>query len=482
MVCNFIKLKIEQHKGVYLYEVSFNPPIDSSHLRVKYLNEHKERIGGTKIFDGTTLYLPISLQDDLTTLFSKSVEGTEIEIRLLFKRKESIKDCLQLYNVLFDRVMKTLNFIKFNRKHFDPSQPKVIPMAKLEVWPGFVTAVDVYDGGLMLCCDVSHRLLCQKTVLDMLIEIYQRDKTGYQDKAKKLFIGNIVLTRYNNRTYKIDDICFSQNPHSKFEYRTGSCSYLEYYKSHHNINIRDERQPLLISIKHSNRNDTSNSDNIRFCLIPELCFLTGLHDEVRSDKKLMREISSCSSVLPNQRMLALNNFIKSVSENHEANDILEKWGLSLVKNDQSFVGRKIDSEKIYFAKKSVSAGLMTEFSKDVSNNIILEVVNLKKWILIHHKNDLRSATTLVNNMERCCESFGMKICKPKIVSLEVDRVDTYVDALRRNLSMETQIAVCICPSSRDDRYCAIKKICCSEAPVASQVIQISNVMDFYFSD
>lgn len=474
LVCNYIELKFEPNKGVYMYEVSFNPPVDSSHLRMKYLNEHRTKIGGTKIFDSVTLYLPILLQDNLTTLFSKSVDNTDIEIRLLFKRKESLKNCLQLYNILFDRVMKTLNYIKFDRKHFDPSQPKVIPMAKLEVWPGLVTAVDVYDGGLMLCCDVSHRLLCQKTVLDMLIEIYQHDKSSYQDKAKKFLIGNIVLTRYNNRTYKIDDICFSQNPHSKFETRTGSCTYLEYYKSHHNINIKDERQPLLISLKHARRNDTSNTDDIRFSLIPELCFLTGLHDEIRSDKKLMREISSCSSVSPNQRILALDNFIKNVNKNDEAKAILENWGLSLVRTDQSLVGRKIDAEKILFANNTVLAGPTSDFSRDVCNNVILEIIDLRNWILIHYKNDLRSAKALVNNMERCCESFGMKVCKPKIVSLELDRVDTYVDALRRNINTDTQIVVCICPTSRDDRYNAIKKICCSESPIASQVIYFNS--------
>ncbi|XP_015025392.2 protein argonaute-3 isoform X3 [Drosophila virilis] len=468
--CNYIGVKSDPKKGVYLYEVRFNPPVDSIHLRMKYLNEHKNRFGGAKTFDGSILYLPILLERELTTFVSKNVENKDIEIRLLFKKKESLKNCIQLYNILFDRVMKSLNYVKFDRKHFDPSRPKVIPMAKLEVWPGYVIAVDEYDGGLMLCCDVSHRLLCQKTVLDMLIEIYQHNKINYQDIAKKYLVGSIVLTRYNNRMYRIDDICFSQNPHSEFETRTGSQSYVEYYKNHHNIYIKDGKQPLLISLKQMRKEKTVNTENIQFCLIPELCYLTGLHDEIRSDKKLMREIATFTSVTPNQRILALDKYFKNVSENDEAKEILENWGLSLFKNYHNAIGRKMDSEQIYFANQCILADHKADFSKDVTNNEMLEVKHIKSWIVIHQKNDVRSAKAFLTNVERCSEAFGMSICKPTIITLEQDRVDTYVDALRRNIRTQTQIVVCICPNIRDDRYSAIKKICCSELPVASQVI------------
>lgn len=469
--CNYVGLKSDPSKGVYLYEVRFNPPVDSAHLRMKYLNEHRDKFGGVKTFDGSTLFLPILLKEELTTFVSKSADNTEIEVRLLFKKKESLKNCIQLYNVLFDRVMKTLNFVRFDRKHFDPTQPKIIPVAKLEVWPGYVTAVDEYDEGLMLCCDVSHRLLCQKTVLEMLTEICQHNRNNYQDIAKKYLIGSVILTRYNNRTYKIDDICFSENPQSRFETRTGSCSYLEYYKTHHNINIKDDRQPLLISIKQQRKNEASaKEEEIRYCLIPELCYLTGLHDETRADKKIMREIATFTRVSPNQRMLALNKYIKNVTETPEAKKILSDWGLSLTKKSLNLIGRKIDAEQIYFANKSISAGPKADFSRDAVNNELLEVVHLNNWILIHQKSDFKCSKAFLMNMERCCGAFGMKLSKPKILALDQDRVDSYVDALRRNICGQTQIVVCICPSSRDDRYSAIKKICCAEIPVASQVI------------
>ncbi|XP_068143440.1 protein argonaute-3 [Drosophila tropicalis] len=468
LACNYVELKSDPRKGVFLYEVRFFPTVDSIQLRVKYLNEHKEKIGGTKTFDGTTLYLPILLKEKMTRFVCKTANNSDIEIKILFKKKESLKNCSQLYNILFDRVMKTLNYVRFDRKQYDPSRPKIIPLGKLEVWPGYVIAVEEYEGGLMLCCDVSHRLLCQRTVLDMLIEIYQHNKNLYQEVAKKSLIGSIVITRYNNRTYRIDDISFDQNPLSTFDTRNGSISYLEYYQKHHYINIKDNKQPLLLSVKKTRGNDSLQTDDIRFCLIPELCYLTGLSDEIRADQKLMRDIVTFTRVSPNQRMLALNKFYENVSESEDARKILENWGLSLFKKYNNLIGRQMDQEKIYFASKSVSAGKNSNFSRDAMNNEMLQIVHLRSWIIIHFRNDLKVVKSLLDNMERCCKSFGMSMIKPKIFSLDQDRLDAYVDTLRKNIGMDTQIVVCICSNSRDDRYSAIKKICCSEIPVPSQ--------------
>lgn len=303
LACNYIKLTSDPNKGVFVYEVRFTPNVDSTSLRMKYLNEHRDKFGGTKTFDGVTLYLPILLKDKLTTFVSQSkADNSDIEIRVLYKRQENLKNCIHLYNVLFDRVMKTLNYVRFDRKQFDPTSPKIIPQQKLEVWPGYVTAVDEYEGGLMLCCDVSHRLLCQKTVLEMLVDIHKSNSNSFQEAAKKTLLGSVIITRYNNRTYRIDDLCFDKNPMSTFPTKDGAISYYDYYLKNHNITIRDKSQPLLISIKKQKLANNQQAEDIVFCLVPETCYLTGLTDNMRSDFRLMREIATFTRISPNQRL------------------------------------------------------------------------------------------------------------------------------------------------------------------------------------
>jgi aubergine-like protein len=44
-------------------------------------------------------------------------------------------------------------------------------------------------------------------------------------------VGNIILTKYNNRTYRVDDILWDSNPMTEFNFANGGkISYYEYYK------------------------------------------------------------------------------------------------------------------------------------------------------------------------------------------------------------------------------------------------------------
>lgn len=89
-------------------------------------------------------------------------------------------------------------------------------------------------------------------------------------------IGTVVLTKYNNNTYNITDVDYSVNPESTFAKKNGEqISYCEYYRTKYNIEIRDKRQPLLVTrSKPRDRRAGKAEDNLVY-LIPELCNSTG---------------------------------------------------------------------------------------------------------------------------------------------------------------------------------------------------------------
>ena len=69
-----------------------------------------------------------------------------------------------------------------------------------------------------------------ETVLDQLTECHKRDPKNYQNMATKLLLGQIVITRYNNKTYRIDEICFDKTVSDTFEMKDGSKKdYKTYY-------------------------------------------------------------------------------------------------------------------------------------------------------------------------------------------------------------------------------------------------------------
>lgn len=96
------------------------------------------------------------------------------------------------------KIMRKLQLCQMNRNWYNPREAVQIPAHKLEIWPGYVTRVDEYEGGLMLQCDISHRVLRQDTALDFLRGLARRAKAqnlDFQDLAKKELLNSIVLTR-----------------------------------------------------------------------------------------------------------------------------------------------------------------------------------------------------------------------------------------------------------------------------------------------
>ena len=59
---------------------------------------------------------------------------------------------------------------------------------------GYVTAIDHYEGGLLLQCDISHRVLRTETVRDALTALKKRGG-DLKTEAEKALLGVSILTR-----------------------------------------------------------------------------------------------------------------------------------------------------------------------------------------------------------------------------------------------------------------------------------------------
>lgn len=65
VTCNYLPIRC-QNEGVYQYAVWFEPPTDSRGMRRKLLDEHSDTVGSVKAFDGTILFLPIELPQQVS--------------------------------------------------------------------------------------------------------------------------------------------------------------------------------------------------------------------------------------------------------------------------------------------------------------------------------------------------------------------------------------------------------------------------------
>ena len=68
---------------------------------------------------------------------------------------------------------------------------------RLQLWPGYNTAIHLYDSGTLLNIDTSHKVMHMSTVLDALYELYESvGQQRFHNAATKMLVGETVLTRY----------------------------------------------------------------------------------------------------------------------------------------------------------------------------------------------------------------------------------------------------------------------------------------------
>lgn len=100
---------------------------------------------------------------------------------------------------------------------------------RLEIWPGYITSIRQHEEDILVCTEISHKIMRNETVLQILSRI-KTENRDFKNAAETALLGMTVLTRYNNKTYRIDEISFDVTPKSTFKIRDNDVSYVEYYK------------------------------------------------------------------------------------------------------------------------------------------------------------------------------------------------------------------------------------------------------------
>ena len=86
-----------------------------------------------------------------------------------------------------------------------------------------------------------------ETALHILSKCARENSNNYKEMFMKEMIGTTVLTDYNNKTYRVDDVDWNSSPEKCFETKNGPVSFIDYYFKTYQIKIKDRKQPMLIS-------------------------------------------------------------------------------------------------------------------------------------------------------------------------------------------------------------------------------------------
>ncbi|XP_028566225.2 piwi-like protein 1 [Podarcis muralis] len=470
---NHFRLTSRPQWALFQYHIDYNPQMEARRLRSALLFQHEDLIGRTHAFDGTILFLPKKLENKVSEVFSQTRQGETVKITITLTNElpSTSPTCLQFYNIIFRRLLKIMNLQQIGRNFYNPSDPISIPKHRLMIWPGFTTSILQYETSIMLCTDVSHKVLRSETVLDFMYSVYEQvGEERFREICAKELVGLIVLTRYNNKTYRVDDIEWDSNPQASFKKGDGTeISFMDYYKMQYSQEIKDLNQPLLVS-QPKRKTGPGGVMAGPAILVPELCYLTGLTDKMRSDFTVMKDLSVHTRLAPDQRMREVGRLIDYINKDDNVQKELHDWGLSFESNLLSFSGRVVQSEKIHQGGKVFDYNpQLADWSKETRGVSLISVKPLDNWLLIYTRRNYDAANTLVQNLFKVTPAMGIQMNKAMMIEVE-DRTEAYLRTLKQKVDSDTKMVVCLLSSNRKDKYDAIKKYLCTDCPTPSQCV------------
>ncbi|XP_026671675.1 piwi-like protein Siwi isoform X2 [Ceratina calcarata] len=474
---NYFKLLAQTDWCLYQYRVDFAPEEDRTVVRKGMLRQHKEALGAY-VFDGTVMYTSRRLGDELEFWSQRQSddEKIRISIRLVGDLKKGDHQYIQFFNIIVRKCLELLNLQIVGRDYYDARAKVEIRDFRLELWPGYLTSIRQHESSMLMCAEITHKVMRQQTVLDILTECYENNQRNYKSAFESQVIGLVVLTDYNNNTYRISDVDFDANPSSTFQLRNGeSISYKDYYNNKYRIKIQGDSQPMLVS-KVKAKDRRAGQPEIIY-LVPELCRATGMTDRMRENFQLMRALSEHTRVSPQARIDKLLSFNNRLRSQPGIVQELNEWNLKLDSHLVNVPGRVLPPEKIILGGgRSASAGQFADWTRELQSKPAYNAARLNNWVLICVNRMRRDVERFVTTLQECAKGMGCAFDKPRIFEIGDDRSNTYTESLEKVMSSTNpELVFCVVPNNRADRYGAIKKKCVVDRPVPSQVFLYKNV-------
>ena len=96
---------------------------------------------------------------------------------------------------------KGLKMQEIMRKYFNPNKKVEYPKYGLEIWPGFISSVQLINNYVFVNVDVSFKIIRKTNALQAFKDLMQGNfsiyKGGDKERAKDEIIGCTVMTCYN---------------------------------------------------------------------------------------------------------------------------------------------------------------------------------------------------------------------------------------------------------------------------------------------
>ncbi|XP_025207261.1 piwi-like protein Siwi isoform X1 [Melanaphis sacchari] len=480
LLANYFPITSYTNWCLYQYRVDYNPEEDRISTKKGLLAQHRERLGGY-LFDGTMLFSGSRYDPPNFELTStRRSDDQKIVITVKFTNVIETGDYanIQVFNLLLRNCLRHLNLTLIGRNFYDSKAIIELHQHKLQLWPGYETTIGRYEDNILLCAEISTKVMRQDTVLDFLNQCAtdrNRDR-DWMIKFKSGIVGTTVMTKYNNETYRIDDVDENSDPTSEFSKKDGSkISYIQYYKEKYNLTIRGGRQPMLISKNKRSIRQFGIEDTLVY-LVPELCVMTGITDAMRNNFTLMKDMATYTRINPRERTERLTNFANRLLNTPKSVAELKNWNLTLSNRLVELTARTLQPETIQSRTNKYNGGNEADWTKCLRALPMFTSAIVKHWVILAPKENCREVDTFAQSLAKAAQGMSFILPRPAIVPMNDGRSNSFLMHIEQVLNESNPaLILCVIPSSRGDVYSLIKRKLCIDRAVPSQVVLAKNV-------
>nr|Q2Q5Y9.1 RecName: Full=Piwi-like protein 1; AltName: Full=SMEDWI-1 [Schmidtea mediterranea]ABB77337.1 PIWI-like protein 1 [Schmidtea mediterranea] len=354
---NYANFNIKVEGPFYMYDVVMENKSIRTKLELLLAYANSKNNGQPFCFDGRRLFTTSKWHSDEDTE-NLVIKDVEISIRLLTTFLKNSEEYYQMINIVFNNIQIFMGQEKIGRQFFLGSNcesggiregPSFFKMDNFKILGGYSTTItrgtnENGTASTLLYLERINRVLNENNV----VSVYRRDQIDQ-------LIGRDIITKYNNKTYRISDIK-EMDVNDEVQLGDKKISYLNYFKQRYNINLKNDKQPFVISrVKRSMVRPKEKTENEpegptetdQSLSIPgELCYLCGFSDSERSNINLQKNLGTVLKREPRERLNDIRDFCKWTGAG-KSKDYMKSWGMCIEEQPITIRGRELAPVDIF---------------------------------------------------------------------------------------------------------------------------------------
>ena len=197
-----------------------------------------------------------------------------------------------------------------------------------------------------------------------------------------------------------------------------------------------------------------------------------------NDFTFKRDLDGITKLNCQLRYDKLVKLVKTVRETPEAKAELDRWEMDFSDDVVKFKTRVLGQEQIFFANKQDTAR-SNGWNNSLKDAKHISSVHLKNWLIVFLPRESETSMTVNREIIEIGRPMGFVVEDARMIRLQETRgspAGAFAQGIKQELQKGiVQMIVCLVPSDAKDTYDAIKRICCIENGIPSQVIKANTL-------